>query len=227
MRTHASKNPGFSLLELLVVILIIGIVAAFVTPAASTILKGSHLSQAEQVLTDQIKLARQQAVTKNHSIEVRFIRYGDPELPGERADTPSTGFFRAIQVMEVLDSGAVVPLDKPQLLPLSIIVSPGSLSTLVSHTDLLPVKKARKEKSPDGTGGDPSLPRGIDWNYEFVSFRFMPDGGTSLNSTTGTIWCITLHNANERPAGGVPPPNFVTLQLDPVAGSIRLFRPSV
>jgi uncharacterized protein (TIGR02596 family) len=227
MRTHASKNHGFSLLELLVVILIIGIIAAFVTPAATTILKGSQLSQAEQILTDQIKLARQQAVTKNHNIEVRFIRYGDPEMPGEKANTPSSGFFRAIQVMEVLDSGAVVPLDKPQLLPQSIIVSPSTLSTLVSHPDMQPVKQAKKQKASDGSGGDPGLPRGIDWNYEYVSFRFLPDGGTSLNSTNGVIWCITLHDHTAQPQGSVPPPNFVTLQLDPVAGSVRLFRPSV
>ena len=91
MSMHTSKRHGFSLIELLVVILIIAIIAVFVTPAASTILKGSQLSQAEQVITDQIKLARQQAVTKNHNVEVRFIRYGDPEMPGEKADTPSSG----------------------------------------------------------------------------------------------------------------------------------------
>ena len=224
---HSSKRHGFSLIELLVVILIIAIIAVFVTPAASTILKGSQLSQAEQILTDQIKLARQQALTKNHNVEVRFIRYGDPEMPGEQANMPSTGFYRAIQVFDVLDNGAVVPLDKPVLLPQAIIVSPGTLSTLVSHADMQPSKQAKKQKSSDGTGGDPGLPRGIDWNYDFVSFRFLPDGSTSLNSTNGVVWCVTLHNFNDRPSGNVPPPNFVTLQLDPVAGSVRLYRPTV
>ena len=181
----------------------------------------------EQILTDQIKLARQQAVTKNHNVEVRFIRYGDPEIPGEKANTPSSGYFRAIQVFEVLDNGAIVPLDKPVLLPQSIIVSPGTLSTLVSDPSMLPVKQAKKTKAADGSGGDPSMPRGIDWNYEFVCFRFLPDGGTSLTTTAGKIWCITLHNVNDAQSGGTPPPNFVTLQVDPVAGSVRLFRPSL
>jgi uncharacterized protein (TIGR02596 family) len=231
MTTLPATNRAFSLLELLAVIFIIGIVAVFVTPAASTILKGSQLTQAEQIVTDQIKLARQMAVTKNRSIQVRFIRYGDPEVPGERRNDPATGFYRAIQVFEILESGAAVPLDKPQLLPQAIIMSPGDFSTLVSHTDVQPPMQANKAKVTDAngntTGGDPAIPRGIDWDYQFVSFRFLPDGSTNLSSTAGTMWHVTLHNINERPNGAAPPPNFVTLQVDPVSGTVRIFRPSV
>src|SRR6218665_1327979 len=103
MRTQFSSNRrGFSLLELLTVILIIGIVSVFVTPAVTTILKGSQISQGEQVLTDQFKIARQLALTKTRSIEVRFVRFGDPEVPGEKKDNPSTGNYRAIQLFEVM-----------------------------------------------------------------------------------------------------------------------------
>jgi uncharacterized protein (TIGR02596 family) len=224
MRTHSPNQRAFSLLELLVVILIIGIVAVFVTPAVTTILRGSQLSQAEQIVTDQIKLAHQYAVTKNRSIQVRFIRYGDPETPGEKKDVPTTGAYRAIQVFEILDSGAILPLDKPQLLPQSIVVNSGSLSTLISDTSMK-VVTASKEKTPDG-GGDPALPRGIDWNYQYVAFTFLRDGSTNLKAT-GVAWCVTLHNINEKSAISAPPANFVTLQVDPVSGSLRIFRPSV
>ena len=231
MRTHPSENRAFSLLELLAVIFIIGIIAVFVTPAVATILKGSQISQAEQIITDQFKLARQEALIRNHNVQLRLIRFGDPEMPGEKAADPATGYVRAIQLMEVLDNGAVVPIYPAALLPQTVIVDRGTLSTLVNDSSLSTPVKAKQNTSTDGTGkisgGDPALPKGIDWNYDFVSFRFRPDGSTTLNSTSGTIWCITLRNFNDNPSAGTLPANFVTLQLDPVSGTVRIFRPSV
>ena len=228
MRTHSSNRRAFSLLELLAVILIIGIVAVFVTPAISTILRGSQISQAEQMLTDQVKLARQLALTKNRSIEVRFIRYGDPEIPGEQKTNPASGSYRAIQILEVLDSGVILPLDKPQLLPQATVLNAGSLSTLISDGTMT-VKHANAERQVVNgieSGGDPALPRGIERNYDFVAFRFLRDGSTNLTQT-GTAWCVTLHNMNDKPTGTNLPSNFVTLQIDPVSGAVRIFRPSV
>ena len=227
MTTHASHNRAFSVIELFIVALLIVAMAAVAISIGSTTLNGSQLSQAERILTDQFKLARQQAVTRNHHVEVRLIRYGTPETPGESASDPSTGFYRAVQLLEVLDNGSVVPLDKPQLLPQSVVINAGEPSTLLSHSDLQPARHASKDAAADGTGGDPSLPRGVEWNYEYVSFRFLPDGGTNLNSTNGVIWSATLQNMNVKPASARLPENFVTLQLDPVAGTVRLFRPSV
>ena len=226
MRTFSPKNRAFSLLELIAVILIIGIIAAFVIPAMPTILRGTQMTQAEQILTDQVKLARQFAVTRNHSVQVRFIRYADPEAPGEQGADITTGYYRAIPLVEILDNGAAVPIDKPQLLPTSIVINAGNFSTLISNSDMQPPKHASKARSGDD-GGDPGLPRGIDWNYDYVSFRFLPDGSTNLNSTSGVVWCVTLHNINDKPTGNTPPPNFVTLQVDPVSGAVRIYRPTV
>jgi uncharacterized protein (TIGR02596 family) len=222
MRTFPFKNSAFSLVELFIVALLLAVMAAFALSTPSTVVKGSHLSQAERLLTDQFKLARQEAITRNHRVEVRLIRFGDPESPGESASDPSTGFYRAIQLFDVLDNGSSAPLDKPQLLPQAIVMSSDEHSTLLSHADLQPPQHAG-----DHQGANPSLPRGIDRNYEYVSFRFLPDGGTSLNSTNGVTWCATLRRLVDKPDGPKPPPNFVTLQLDPVAGTVQLFRPSM
>ena len=228
MRTQPSHNRAFSLLELLVVILIIGIVAVFVAPAVTTVLRGSQLTQAEQILTDQLKLARQTAVSKNHSVQVRFIRFGDPDAPGEKATDLKTGAFRAIQLFETLDNGVLVPVGKLQMLPQSIVMNSSQLSTVINPTKSATVTTIAAKKTlstTDDTGGDPALPKGVDWNYDFVAFRYLPDGSTNLMSTT--IWSITLHNINEKLTGASLPPNFVTLQIDPVGGSVRVFRPSV
>lgn len=226
MKTHPPGNRGFSLIELFIVALLVVVMAAFGLSNPSSILKGSRLPRAERVLADQLKLARQQAVTRNHNVEVRFIRYGDPESPGERVDDPSSGFYRAIQLLEVLDNGTRVPLDKPQFLPQGIVMNSGEHSTLLHHADLPPPQRAAGTISADRTGGDPSLSRGIDWNYDFISFRFHPDGGTNLSSTNGVTWSATLHSATDQAAGDRLPDNFVTLQLDPVAGTVRPFHPS-
>lgn len=224
MSTHPSpaKRAAFSLIELIVVIAIIAIIAAFTVPAASTILRGSKLTQASQIVTDQISLARQTALTRNRSMEVRFIRFGDPETPGESASDPSTGHFRAMQVFEVLESGVAVPLDKPQLLPQSVIMNPSAeLSSLIGGSS---------QKTTKATNSDPELPRGIARNYEYVAFRFLEDGSTNLSPTGGAAagkWFVTLHNANEKVSGSTPPANFFTLQIDPVSGATKLFRPTV
>lgn len=226
MRTSPHKNHGFSLLELIAVILIIGIVAAFAVPAASTILKGSQMTQASQIVVDQISLARQQALARNHAAEVRFIRYVDPEVPGDKGPDGKDGAFRAIQVFEVLENGVAVPLDKPQLLPQSVVMNSGKqLSSLLGDTSATGWPKEVTKSKVKQDKKAPKLPRKIEDDYEYVCFRFMPDGSTNLKPSEK--WFLTIHNLNEKPTGNTPPNNFFTLQIDPVSGASKGFRPGV
>lgn len=250
MRTSSASNRAFSLLELIVVILIIGIIAAYAVPAASTILRGSQVTQASQIVTDQFSLARQQALTRNRMVEVRLIRYADPEVPGEvGADgtpDPSKGAYRAIQVLEIMSTAAAVtgsqlrvPLDKPQLLPQSVVLHPATLSTLIKAAQNKTAPPYRYSKT-DLTTNDPELPRNIGRNYDYVSFYFLPDGSTNLNPLGpgggDKTWNITVTNMNDSPADnpGLATQklqdrnlNFFTLQVDPVSGTTKAYRPSL
>ncbi len=210
---HPPQNrSAFSLIELVAVISIIIIIAAFAVPAANTILRGSQLTQAAQLISGQLSLARQQALTRNRSIEVRFFQYADGEQPGEKPEDPASGKFRAIQMFEVLENGVPIPLSKLERLPVSIVFNDEDLSTLI------------KDKTPeDPRPSDPELPRGVDRNYKYVSFRFRPDGSTDLNPIKQ--WYITLHSLTDEVSGSEPPPNFFTVQIDPVSGSTRNYRP--
>ncbi|MCE9608934.1 MAG: Verru_Chthon cassette protein D [Chthoniobacter sp.] len=212
-------RAAFSLLELLVVILIIAIIARFTVPAVTGIIRGSAITQSSQMLTDQFSLARQQALSRNRAIEVRIYQYADPEVPGEAVATATTWQYRAFQMFEVVESGVAVPLAKMERLAGSVIINPSvTFSTIIAGT-------GQTAKVPVATK-DPSLPRGVGNNYKYVSFRFLPDGSTSLSPTYSAGWFLTIHNASDKAAGSVPPANFFTLQLDPVSGSSKSFRPT-
>ena len=219
MKKHLLPAPrsAFSLIELVVVIAIIAIIATFTVPAATTILRGSAITQASQTLTDQISLARQMALSRNRAVEVRFYKYADPEAAGE-----TTGQWRAIQLFEVLESGVAVPLGKVQTLPISVVIEPSTtFSTLIpaQGKEIAPIKNK-----------DPDLPRGVGIGYVYGAFRFLQDGSTNLAPTS--TWFVSIHNLTDTPSGTTmkkvngDPINFFTLQIDPVSGAIKGFRPT-
>ena len=76
--TSSKLRAAFSLVELLVVITIIAIIAGFAVPAVTGIMRGSALTQASQLLTDQLSMGRQLALSKNRAVEVRIYKYADP-----------------------------------------------------------------------------------------------------------------------------------------------------
>lgn len=252
MKTNTSRN-AFSLVELLIVILIIGIVAGFAVPAVQGMLRGSQLNQAAALLTDQMALARQTAISKNRMVEVRFYRFADNEIPGEKAEDPATGHFRAFQSFEVSEAGGFVALSKIIRFPDTIIMNPGvpgggALSTILGEDRVIPAQDPPSmivTKSELDPRFDPELPRGVGRNYEYVPMRFMPDGSTNLppygasgqsagstSPSAGGLWFITVHSFSDwerlKSNGNTKaPPNYFTWMIDPTTGTAKTFRPGV
>ena len=236
-KAHSLKSRAFSLIELLVVIAVIAIIAGYAVPAVTTMLKGSQLTQGSQMVVDQIALARQTALSRNRSVEVRLYKYADPETPGEDQKKPETWLMHGMQVFEVLDNGAILPLGPVQRLPINVIIHQGKLSSLIYG------RTASKEKFAKPTDSDPGIP-GMDASinvkdqYVYAAFRFLPDGSTDLLPTgtvtqpTGDSWYITLVNPKDANATALgvkdgEANNYFTLQIDPITGSTRSYRPNV
>lgn len=225
MQTSATRRrSAFSLIELIIVISVIVIIAAFTMPAMNTILRGSHLTQASGILVGQLNIARQQALSRNRPVEVRFYRYADPEIPGESVSDPKTGHYRAMQLFEVLPSGVALPIDKIQVLPGGTIFAYSEGTGLSSILDKASAGVDGGQQPGVNDKNAPRLPRGVDSNYEYASIRFNPDGSTN-KSPTGK-WFVTVVNINDPVDATKPPPNFFTVQVDPVTGVTRTFRPT-
>ncbi len=232
-RFASQRLRGFSLVELIVVMVIISIIATFVVPAASTIIRGSQITQAAQMITDQISFARQLALTKNKTIEVRFLKFADPETPGEDIRNPDSGRFRAIQLMEVTEAGIAVPTSKLQVIPATVMLNPDSqYSPLLFKTPITPI-------AATPTSQDPPMPRNVQMNYRYMAFRFLPDGSTDLavapstinpTPTSPTSWFLTMHATTDLNKITGPTDfqkvNFFTLQIDPISGATTSYRPT-
>lgn len=228
-----SRLGGFTLIELIVVVGIIVTLSALAMPALNTVLKGSNLTQSASTLTAQISGARQQALSRNKPVEVRFYMYADPNLPGEVDTDEETWKFHAIQVFEISETGVAFALAKVQRFPVGVVLSRTALSAPEFYEEgstrrLEPNRKTDPQIVPPKKGG--SAKDG--YTYKYVAFRFQPDGSTNLPPTRS--WYVTLHaetdtakiEDSKNPSGVKAPPNFFTLQVDPVSGTTRAYRPA-
>lgn len=230
------SSRAFTLVEMLAVMAIVAVIIALAVPVTSSMLRGNDLTTGSQNLVNFFALARQQALTQNRPIEVRFYQYADTSNGGESLTDPATWKFRAMQLFAVPDAGAAAPigsdaspgpvaLDKIQHFPPTFIIDSGeTLSSLIG--------KAAKVQSNGTTSGGAVLTTNptrelpiVGRNYRSVAFRFYPNGSTSLGAAPSGGWFLTAHQVSvgDKPAN--VPANFATLQIDPANGSLRQFRP--
>jgi hypothetical protein len=125
-----------------------------------------------------------------------------------------------LQLFEILENGGALPLGRFQRLPSTIVMNRGSISTLLQD---LPARQADRNK---GDVELPALPGKNEgkWKYEIKSFRFLPDGSTDLKPTGK--WFVTIHGQEAKEEASEPPSNFFTIQVDPINGATRSYRPT-
>lgn len=189
-------KEGFSLIELLTVIAILGILASLIVPAVGSISRGANLNRGGQMISDQLALARQEAVTRNRDVEVRFYQL---------TNGISTG-WRGIQLfrIEQTPTGPVTNASsRISVVPEGIVMASNSLSPLITSSPA------------SGTVHLPTYGATV-----FRAFRFRGNG--SLETSVGTNNYVTLYNAIDKAS---PPANYYTIQINPLTGKASVFRP--
>lgn len=204
---------GFSLIEILVVLSIMVVVAGLAMPASMSMVRSWRLTMAGHAMVDKLNLARQSALTRNHTVEVRFYQYGD-QAEGENARQPQTGRYRAFQLLEINDAGRYVPIGKVEHLPTSVIIDHST-----QLTSLFSLSSGEKAGSPS-YGSIPAV--GI--NYNFIAFQYLADGSTNL-TPRNSLWFLSLHDIHNGDSLTALPPNYCTIQIDPFNGHVTSYRP--
>jgi uncharacterized protein (TIGR02596 family) len=197
-------------------------------------IRGTDMNRGAQMVADQLTAARQMAIARNKQIEIRFLRFADPETPGESVAEQGSWKIRGIQLMEVTGSGIPVQLAPMQRLPGSTILNDNRYSSLFDTSGDASQTPLRFKLPTDQDPGMPRLPADKARKYTYAAFRFYPDGSTSLSAKGN--WYLTMHAVADTAklsgaVGGGPDPiksvNYFTLQVDPVSGSTRSYRPAL
>ncbi|MCX6960984.1 MAG: Verru_Chthon cassette protein D, partial [Verrucomicrobia bacterium] len=164
-------------------------------------------NRAEQMVQQQLASARQTAIARNRRVEVRFYKFDNPD------DIGTTQTFCALQSFLIDDLNAATPIGRLTKLPATVLINESAAnSSLFTVSD---------KTWTAGTDPQITLP-GVS-TYTAKAFQFRPDGSTSLSSASN--WFLTLHAATAGATASSLPPNFATIQIDPVSGAVRTYRP--
>jgi len=191
-------RTGFSLVELLIVIAIVMVLAAVAVPSIDAVMRGSNLTRGGQIIADQLALARQEAVSRNRDVEVRFYQISDS---GDKD-------WKAVQFLRI-EQGLNGPTTN---LASRLILLPDGIH-LAARDNLSPLIT-----TPSIAGSQDVGARG---NLKYAGFRFRADGSLD-SSVDDSRNYLTVSSVKDT---ANPPANFYTIQINPLTGKAAIFRP--
>lgn len=201
---HSSRSSAFTLVEVVVVLAIVTIIFAIGAPYTFSSMQAASLTSVGDTIMQKISLAQQRAVTENRVTALQFYFY---EKDGIKA-------CHAMQMVSVDPATNVVtPLEEP------VYWSDGR--ALVLNGPLSPVFA----NIPAADAGDALDEPFKSLEAKISRVRFYPGGGTSLATPLRQSYLTVVNSNKFREDMTEPPPNYYTIQIDPVAGRSRSYRP--
>jgi prepilin-type N-terminal cleavage/methylation domain-containing protein len=233
-KSRMNKQRGFTLVEMLAVLVIMGLLIIFAVPAVEHVMKSSGLSAATREVSNTLGLARQYAITHRTNTRVIFAyNNGVPQTSSNQdyiaytvvvadpAATPAPGNnvgWDYIGKWEFLPNGVIFLNDTPGNTPFAVPPSPTgpflggyNLNTTLQNNFLLYFPATN--------------------SVNLVAFAYIEFGPTGADTRSdGNTDQITLTEGFIQPPSANLYPfrtssNFVNIAVDSIVGRIQIQRP--
>lgn len=228
---HSNPSPtrqrGFTLVEVLVVVAIIALVMFAAMPNMAAVIRGSKLTQAADQIRFDLAIAQQIAIKENIPVEVRFYQIPDnPDFPSDNIRVYTA--YQAFQLMPDLENyydptmpRVYVTIDGVKKLPNGVAIPESQKwATLMTKGEI--------KKGTEQVRGLVQGQKRTEANY--CAYQINPDGQTNLDKRGRDQWFFTLMEATTiaraSSADELDPDNYIVLQIEPYSGSVRVFQPN-
>ena len=221
------RRRGFTLVEVLVVVALIGMLLAMTVPGLKDIMKGSKLTAAADQMMGDLNLARQTAIKESVPVEVRLYKFSDPNAQNEQRFA-AYQCFKLSQDLNKPSDYTTERISQPVFEKVKTIPQGVVLVESKQWSPLLTEESLKKEENRERVRG--LVPGQRDTEAEYRSFIISPEGETSLDRSGAKQWYLTLVTEAEfqraPDATALRPHNFIMLQLDPYTANVRRYQPN-
>jgi len=223
------KSPGFTLIEMLTVLVIIGIVITIALPAFTNLMKSGGVNAAARQLSSTFSLARQYAITHRTTTRVVFTY----DSTTGTAYTNMAPWYQSYAVLERSSLTNFTYLTKWEFLPIGVV--------FMSATPTIPVS------IPSSLNTLPNELMAFPTNYNFLVFPLPPPspvantatlayvefgptgaatqpsvGANSLTLSEGLMNAGSVTPTSRTPTNTLA--NFATINVDSIIGRIQVTR---
>lgn len=201
---HRSRL-AFTLVELVIVVALVSMLFVVAAPYTMGALQAASLTSAGDTLMQKLAQAQQRASTENRPIALDFYYYTLDGIPGCHAIQmvsydPATNVDTPLEPPVFWSEGRAVLID-------------GALSPMFA-TNVLPATTGPATREP--------------FKKLEATFRrviLYPNGSTSLRIPLREAYLTIISTKNYQKDLATPPPNYYTVQIDPVTGRGHSYRP--
>lgn len=204
LRRH-SHPAGFALVELVIVIAIMVMLIAVATPYTLGALQSANLTSAGDTLMQKLAMAQQRSLTENRPVGLDFYYYTEDEIKG----------CHAIQMISYNPATNQATALEPPVYwnKQSVVLVEGALSPMFS-TNQTPISTGQATQNPF---------KSLNATYNRVIFY--PNGSTSLRVPLRTAYLTLISTKSYKADLSTSPPDYYTVQIDPVTGRGHSYRP--